>query len=264
MGWMHDTLLFFRSDPIYRSFNHGNLTFSLLYAFSERFILPFSHDEVVHLKKSMLSKMPGDAWQMFANARLIYGYQWSHPGKKLLFMGAEIGQWQEWSEARSLDWSLLEGDPRHRGLQDFMRELNKVYTSQAPLYEQDYSWDGFYWVELHDSQRSILAFARRAPSSGETILVVCNFTPVVRHDYRLGVPAQGVYAEILNSDSSAFGGSNVVNNPRESSAAPWQNQPNSITFTLPPLAIVYWKKQPELAAAIVESANAQSKDPVSD
>jgi 1,4-alpha-glucan branching enzyme len=240
MGWMHDTLQYMKNDPVYRSYHHGTLTFSLLYAFSEHFILPFSHDEVVHLKRSMLDKMPGDLWQKFANLRLLYGYMWSHPGKKLLFMGGEIGQWAEWSEAKSLDWNLLDQGPNHSGLKKLVSRLNELYKSETALFEIDYSWEGFEWVDLHDSQNSVLAYARQN-SAGESIIIVCNFTPVVREGYRLGVPQGGTYQEILNTDDVGFGGSGVVNEPRDSEPAPWQSQPHSIIFTLPPLAAVYWK-----------------------
>jgi 1,4-alpha-glucan branching enzyme len=243
MGWMHDTLQYFANDPIYRAYHHGTLTFSLLYAFSERFVLPFSHDEVVHLKKSLLDKMPGDLWQRFANLRLLYGYMWSHPGRKLLFMGSEFGQWREWSEARALDWFLLDEDKRHRQLQDTIRQLNTLLTSELPLHEDDCSWDGFQWLDLHDYERSILAYARKAPSTGESLLVVCNFTPIVRHGYRLGVPEPGVYEEVFNSDSDALGGSGIVNTPRPSMDIPWHGQPCSIEMMVPPLGAIYLKKQ---------------------
>ena len=241
MGWMHDTLQFFKNEPIYRSFHHGTLTFSLLYAFSEKFLLPFSHDEVVHLKKSMLDKMPGDVWQKFANLRLLYGYQWSHPGKKLLFMGGEFGQWREWSEARSLDWHLLGEDPRHGQLQACLRRLNELYQHEAALHEEEYSWEGFQWIDLHDYERSILSYARLSPNTGESIQVILNFTPIVRHDYRLGVPKPGTYEEIFNSDSVEFGGSNVINTPRPTLNTPWHGQPNSIELTLHPLVAVFLK-----------------------
>ncbi len=243
MGWMHDTLRYMSNDPVYRAYHQGTLTFSLLYAFSENFMLAFSHDEVVHLKRSMLDKMPGDVWQKFANLRLLYGYQWAHPGKKLLFMGGEFGQWQEWSEARSLDWHLLEQDGKHRGLQLFMQALNRLYVIEPALHEQDSSWEGFQWIDFRDAQRSILAFARIAPSTGEQILIVCNFTPVVRQAYRLGVPEPGSYTEILNSDARQYGGAGIVNNePMPSEQVSWQERPYSITFTLPPLGVVYLKK----------------------
>jgi 1,4-alpha-glucan branching enzyme len=244
MGWMHDTLQYMSNEPIHRSYHQGTLTFSLLYAFSEHFMLPLSHDEVVHLKKSMLDKMPGDVWQRFANLRLLYGYQWSHPGKKLLFMGGEFGQWQEWSEARALDWHLLDEDEKHEGLQRFVQALNYFYRQERALYELDTSWEGFSWIDILDSQRSILAYARIAPSTNEQLLVVCNFTPVVRYNYRLGVPAQGAYREILNSDATKFGGSNVLNEGLlQSVPVNWHDQDNSIQLTLPPLGIVYLKKE---------------------
>ncbi|MBX7251579.1 MAG: 1,4-alpha-glucan branching protein GlgB [Candidatus Promineofilum sp.] len=242
MGWMHDTLQYFKNEPVHRSYHHGTLTFSLLYAFSERFLLPFSHDEVVHLKRSMLDKMPGDVWQRFANLRLLYSYQWTHPGKKLLFMGGEFGQWREWNEAASLEWQLLDVDPKHGQLRDCLRRLNQLYTGEAALHEDDYSWEGFQWIDLHDYERSILGYARRAPSTGETVLVVLNFTPVPRHGYRLGVPAPGVYREIFNSDAAEFGGSGVVNEPRPSQDVPWHGQPQSIEFVLPPLGAVFLKR----------------------
>jgi 1,4-alpha-glucan branching enzyme len=240
MGWMHDTLQYMQNDPVHRAYHHGTLTFSLLYAFSERFLLPFSHDEVVHLKRSMLDKMPGDLWQKFANLRALYAYQVAHPGKKMLFMGGEFGQWHEWTEARSLDWHLLEDNEKHRGLQDFVRVLNHLYLKQPALYEDDNSWDGFNWLDLHDAQRSILAFVRRAAASHESIYVVCNFTPVVRPAYRLGVSDPGEYSELLNSDDIRFGGGGIVNDkPLASSPTPWHDQPHSLELSLPPLAVVF-------------------------
>lgn len=240
---MHDTLQYFSNEPVYRSFHQGTLTFSLLYAFSEKFMLPFSHDEVVHLKRSMLDKMPGDVWQKFANLRLLYSYQWSHPGKKLLFMGGEFGQWQEWSEARSLDWHLLDGDAKHAGLKRLVHDLNNLYRYEKPLHELDDSWEGFEWIDYRDSYRSILAYARIAPSSGEKIIAICNFTPVVRNDYRIGVPEAGVYKEIFNSDADIYGGSHVINaEPMTSEPVNWNNRSQSILLTLPPLACVYLKK----------------------
>jgi 1,4-alpha-glucan branching enzyme len=249
MGWMHDTLKYMSMDPVYRRHHHGTLTFSLMYAFSEKFMLPFSHDEVVHLKRNMLDKMPGDVWQRFANLRLLYGYQWSNPGKKLLFMGGEFGQWSEWSEARSLDWHLLNVDDKHRKLQDWVRTLNHFYASQPALYEHDFSWEGFQWLDLHDWERSLLAYARSSPASGETILVACNLTPVVRHEYWLPVPEPGSYQELLNSDATAYGGSNVINEgPMISTPIPWDEDRHVVKMTLPPLAIVFWKKLEESAA----------------
>ena len=242
MGWMHDTLQYFKNEPIHRAYHHGTLTFSLLYAFSEKFLLPLSHDEVVHLKRSMLDKMPGDVWQRFANLRLLYAYQWSHPGKKLLFMGGEFGQWREWNEASSLDWYVLDHDPKHGQLRESLRRLNELYIHEAALHEEEYSWDGFQWIDLHDYERSILGYARHAPSTNETLLVVFNFTPVPRHGYRLGVPAPGVYQEVFNSDAAQYGGSGVVNEPRPSQDVPWHGQPHSIEFILPPLGAVFLKR----------------------
>jgi 1,4-alpha-glucan branching enzyme len=210
-------------------------------------MLPFSHDEVVHLKKSMLDKMPGDVWRKFANLRTLYAYQAAHPGKKMLFMGSEFGQWREWTEAHSLDWHLLDGSASHYGLQQFVRRLNQLYQGEPALFEDDNSWAGFAWLDLHDAQRSILSFARHAPRRGDTLLVACNFTPVVRQDYRLGVPRPGTYLEVLNSDSYEYGGSGIVNlEPIDSVAAPWHGQPQSITFTLPPLAAVFLKLQTDV------------------
>ncbi|MEW5987081.1 MAG: 1,4-alpha-glucan branching protein GlgB, partial [Chloroflexota bacterium] len=255
MGWMHDTLRYMGNDPIYRAFHHGTMTFSLLYAFNEKFVLPFSHDEVVHLKRSLLSKMPGDAWSQFANLRALFAYQIGHPGKKLVFMGGEFGQWHEWTEKYSLDWHLLDQDTKHQGLQAFVRDLNHLYVTEPALYEDDNSWQGFSWLDLHDADRSILAFARLAPQNGDLMLVVCNFTPVVRPDYRLGVPRPGTYQEVLNSDASQYGGSGVVNpEPLVSTPQPWLGQPHSINLALPPLAVTFIKLAIE---AEVEEAAAE-------
>lgn len=242
MGWMHDTLQYMKNEPVYRSYHHGTMTFSLLYAFSEKFLLPFSHDEVVHLKRSMLDKMPGDVWQKFANLRLLYAYQWSHPGKKLLFMGGEFGQWREWSEARDLDWYVLEHDPKHGQVRNCVGRLNQIYCEEIALHEEEYSWEGFQWVDLHDYERSILAYLRRAPSNGETILVILNFTPVVRYGYRLGVPEPGEYKEIFNSDSAEFGGSNVLNLSCHSTDVAWHGHMQSVELTLPPLGAIFLKR----------------------
>jgi 1,4-alpha-glucan branching enzyme len=239
MGWMHDTLQYMKNEPIHRSYHHGTITFSMLYAFSEHFILPFSHDEVVHLKRSMLDKMPGDLWQKFANLRTLYAYQMAHPGKKMLFMGGEFGQWREWNEAVSLDWHLLNEHPNHQALMAFVKSLNLLYASQPALYEQDDSWAGFDWLDLHDANRSILSFIRHS-RSGQSVIACCNFTPVVRQGYRLGVPVPGEYRQLLNSDSSEFGGSGVVNDrPIMSEERAWHDKPYSIVFTLPPLGAVY-------------------------
>ena len=243
MGWMHDTLKYIQQDPVHRAYHHGTLTFSMLYAFSEKFQLAFSHDEVVHLKRSMLDKMPGDVWQKFANLRLVYGYQWGHPGKKLIFMGSEFGQWQEWNEARSLDWHLLDSDEhKHAGLKRYVTDLNKIYQHYPALHGEEFSWKGFEWLDFRDYQRSLLAFARIDPASGDLLIVACNFTPIVRHNYRLGVPRPGQYEEILNSDATIYGGGGIINpNPIQSEERSWHDQPQSIELTLPPLGVIYLK-----------------------
>jgi len=245
MGWMHDTLRYFGNEPIYRRYHQGSLTFSMLYAFSERFVLPFSHDEVVHLKRSMLDKMPGDVWQRFANLRAVYGYQYAHPGKKLLFMGGEFGQWREWSEERALDWELLEQDERHRGLQRLVKALNRLYREEAALHSADFSWEGFSWLDFRDADASVLAFARHTPDRAEIVNVVCNFTPVVRHDYRIPILQPGTYREILNTDAETYGGSGVSSGELVTGDAnPWHGEPYSMALTLPPLAVVYYKWLP--------------------
>jgi 1,4-alpha-glucan branching enzyme len=245
MGWMHDMLDYVSKDPIYRRYHHHSLTFSLVYAFSENFVLPFSHDEVVHLKGSLLGKMPGDEWRRFANLRALYGYMYAHPGKKLLFMGGEFGQFREWDFQGSLDWNLLDY-PIHRKLQHFVRDLNHLYQAEPALHEVDFGWEGFQWIDLHDVDQSALSFVRRAkaedPLVAEFVVVAANFTPVPREGYRVGVPAPGFYRELLNSDSEAYGGSNMGNRGGlPADAIPWQGQPYSILITLPPLAVVYFK-----------------------
>jgi 1,4-alpha-glucan branching enzyme len=202
-------------------------------------MLPFSHDEVVHLKKSMIDKMPGDVWQKFANLRVLYGYMFSHPGKKLMFMGSEFAQGREWTENYSLDWHLIYDGSPHLELQNWVRDLNHFYRNHPALYELDMSWEGFEWLEVHDSAQSVLAYARRG-NHGELVIAVCNFTPVVRSGYRLGVPVQGVYREVLNSDNPEYGGSGVSNDFRLlSEEGQWRGQPHSIQITLPPLASIY-------------------------
>jgi 1,4-alpha-glucan branching enzyme len=245
MGWMHDMLDFMSKDPIYRRYHHNSLTFSLVYAFSENFVLPFSHDEVVHIKGSMIGKMPGDEWRRFANLRALYGYMYAHPGKKLLFMGGEFGQYREWDFQGSLDWNLLDY-PVHRKLQHFVRDLNHLYQAEPALHEVDFSWEGFQWIDLHDVDQSAVSFVRRAkaedPSVAEFVVVAANFTPVPREGYRVGVPAPGFYRELLNSDSEAYGGSNMGNKGGlPADAIAWQGQPYSLLITLPPLAVVYFK-----------------------
>ncbi|HKJ23068.1 MAG TPA: 1,4-alpha-glucan branching protein GlgB [Gammaproteobacteria bacterium] len=236
MGWMHDTLEYMTLDPIYRHYHHDQLTFSMVYAFNENFVLPFSHDEVVHGKRSMLNKMPGDEWQRFANLRLLYTYMFTHPGKKLLFMGNEFGQYTEWNEAKALDWNLLEF-PLHRGMQALVADVNRLYCDNPALFYHDFEPQGFEWIDCHDSTQSTLSFARRYQD--QCLVVVLNFTPVVRSNYRIGVPRPGDYEEILNSDSVYYGGSNVGNSGHlKTTPEPWMNRPQSLTITLPPLAAV--------------------------
>jgi 1,4-alpha-glucan branching enzyme len=237
MGWMNDTLRYIHHDPIHRRFHHGELTFGQLYAYTENFVLPFSHDEVVHGKGSLLGKMPGDGWQQFANLRLLLAYQATTPGKKLNFMGNEFGQGREWSEARELDWELLQ-QPLQRGVQALCRDLNRLHREVAALHELDFDYDGFRWVDCHDSDQSVLSFLRYARDRSH-VVVVLNFTPVVRHGYRIGVPEAGRYIEILNTDSAYFGGSNVGNGAGlDARADPWMGLPGSVELTLPPLACV--------------------------
>ncbi|GAC1399676.1 MAG: 1,4-alpha-glucan branching protein GlgB [Ktedonobacteraceae bacterium] len=244
MGWMHDMLEYMHLDPIYRRYHHNNITFSLMYAYSENFVLPLSHDEVVHIKGSMINKMPGDLWQKFANLRSFYGYMWGHPGKKLLFMGGEFGQWHEWNFAESLDWHLLAApsDPHHAQLQDFVRELNSMYHQEPALSVLDTDEQGFSWIDPHDSDNSAISFMRRSGQEEEILLFVCNFTPVPRHGYRVGVPYAGEYYEVLNSDDARYGGSGLVNNQlMQSGPIYWQSCPHSILLTLPPLATIVLK-----------------------
>ncbi|MBX3081171.1 MAG: 1,4-alpha-glucan branching protein GlgB [Anaerolineae bacterium] len=241
MGWMHDTLDYMKLDPVYRHYHHNQITFSMMYAFSENFVLSISHDEVVHLKGSLLNKMSGDWWQKFANVRLLFGYQYTHPGKKLNFMGAEIGQWSEWSEERSLDWSLL-GWQNHEELQNWIRDLNALYKTQPALYEVDFDWKGFRWIEANDSQNSTAAYIRFAADQNNFIVAVLNFTPVVRYNHRIGVPQAGRYIELLNSDSAYYGGSNVGNGGGLGSEPVTSHGfEHSLTLTLPPLGIILLK-----------------------
>jgi len=237
MGWMNDTLRYFSDEPVYRSFHQDLLTFSMLYTFTENFVLPFSHDEVVHGKGSMLNKMPGDEWQRFANLRALYCYMFTHPGKKLLFMGTEFGQGLEWNSSGVLDWYVLEY-PLHRGLHLLVRDLNRLYLGSPALHRFEFDWQGFEWIDCHDAQQSVLCFLRWA---GDQFLVVAvNLTPVPRPGYRIGVPSPGRYQEILNSDSSLYGGGDVGNGGRDLTAEdrPWMNRPWSLELTLPPLAVV--------------------------
>ena len=241
MGWMHDTLTYFSKDPVHRHYHHDQLTFGLLYLFTENFILPFSHDEVVHGKSSMLYKMPGDEWQRFANLRLLYTYMFTYPGKKLLFMGCEFGQGDEWNHDKTLDWYVLEY-PLHKGIQNLVTDLNKLYKSSTALHQYDFDDNGFAWIDCHDSDQSVLSYIRR--SNHEAIIVILNFTPVIRQQYRIGVPESGEYEIILNSDSDYYTGSNAGSGLAVSSnPTPWMNLPHSIELQLPPLAGLILRKK---------------------
>ena len=243
MGWMHDMLDYFSEDPVYRKYHHNNITFSLLYAFTENFVLPISHDEVVHGKRSLLDKMPGDEWRKFANVRAFLAYMYAHPGKKLLFMGSEIGQYEEWNANGSVRWELLQFEP-HRRLQLFVQELNRFYREQPALYEVDFHWEGFEWVDFHDVESSVIVFLRRAKDPKDFVLFCCNFTPVAREKYEIGVPEEGFYEEVLNSDAAMFGGTNVGNGGMVSSRPIVRhNRKHSIAITLPPLAVVAFRKR---------------------
>ena len=241
MGWMHDTLTYMSRDPVHRRHHHNTLTFSMLYAYRENFVLPFSHDEVVHLKGSMIAKMPGDDWQKFANLRLLYAYMYAHPGKKLLFMGNEIAQRDEWNHDKSIDWHLLEHEP-HRGVQRLVGDLNRLYCQKAALHQTDFEDWGFAWVDCEDRDASVVSFLRRGPDAGQALLVVCHFTPVVRESYRLGVPQPGAWRELLNSDSNHYGGSNIGNaGSAVAEPIPFHGHPYSIELTVPPLAAVIFE-----------------------
>jgi len=243
MGWMHDVLNYTSQDPVFRTYHHNEITFSLVYAFAENFVLPFSHDEVVYGKGSMIRKMPGDDWQKFANLRLLYGFMFGHPGKKLLFMGDEFGQWSEWNHDASLEWNLLE-HPSHAGLKRWVRDLNTLYRGEPLLHTMDFNSAGFEWVDCKDFQRSIISFLRRAQNPSDQLLFVCNFTPVVRQNYRVGVPLEGHWKEILNSDAPLYGGSGQGNFGGLSTVPlPIHGRPFSLNMTLPPLGIVIFRPE---------------------
>ncbi|NBX29221.1 1,4-alpha-glucan branching protein GlgB [bacterium] len=241
MGWMNDTLRYMRHDPVHRKYHHDELTFSLIYAFQENFVLPFSHDEVVHGKGSLIDQMPGDLWQKFANLRLLYTYLWCHPGKKLLFMGSEFGQWREWNFDASLDWHLLQHDT-HRGLAKAVADLNMLVRREPALHQFDFDGRGFEWIDCRNWQDSVLAFVRRGENPDDFLVVCCNFTPVPREGYRLGVPCGGTYAEIFNGDSTWYGGTNLGNaGALEAEPVPHHGRDHSVSLTLPPLAAVVLK-----------------------
>ena len=242
MGWMHDTLQYMRHEPIHRKYHHDEITFSMIYAFSENFVLPFSHDEVVHGKGSLIAKMPGDLWQKFANYRLLLTYMWAHPGKKLIFMGGDFAQWDEWNCNKSLDWDLLQWDT-HTGIQTLISDLNGLLKSEPALYELDFEQPGFSWIDCNDRDASLLSFVRHGKRENQRLVVACNFTPVPREDFRLGVPQDGTYRELLNSDSSHYGGANVGNSGSVAAEKiPVNGHPYSLQLVIPPLAAVILKR----------------------
>jgi 1,4-alpha-glucan branching enzyme len=236
---MHDTLAYLAHDPVHRRYHHHDLTFGMMYAFTENFVLPLSHDEVVHGKGSLLGKMPGDRWQRFANLRSLYAWMWAHPGKQLLFMGGELAQEREWSEERSLDWHLLDDD-LHRGVQRLLRDLNGVEAREPALWTADFTPDGFHWIDANDSDQSVYSFLRFDPKGdGRPVACVANLTPVPRHGYRLGLPIAGRWAVVLNTDAHEFGGTGVGNTELWTDEVAWHGHPQSVLMTLPPLGIVY-------------------------
>lgn len=235
MGWMNDTLAYMQKDPVYRRYHQDQLSFSLIYAFSEHFVLPLSHDEVVHLKNSLLSKMPGDDWQKFANLRLLYMYMYGHPGKKLLFMGGEFGQWCEWNESREIDWHLLQWET-HQGIQNLVKDLNKTYKQETALHQIDSNWQGFEWIDISDADNSLISFVRKGKKKGDFLVCILNFTPNVHHEYKFGVPEAVEYEVILNSDSEYYGGSNAGPEKLQGHEGAWHSQPAHIITTIPPLA----------------------------
>jgi 1,4-alpha-glucan branching enzyme len=239
MGWMHDTLNYFSRDPVYRKYHQNDLTFAMLYHHHENFVLPLSHDEVVHGKGSLLGRMPGDDWQKFANLRMLLGYQWTFPGKPLLFMGGEFGQRAEWNANGGLDWHLLDQGPYHRGLLRFVEDLNKLYLAEAAMWEGDYDLAGFYWIDCTDHRNSVFSFARQNPERTSELVIILNLTPVLRTNYRIGLPRPGVWREVMNSDAGIYGGSNQGNLGKVNAEDYYcHNQSYSAEFTLPPLSIV--------------------------
>jgi 1,4-alpha-glucan branching enzyme len=243
MGWMHDTLDYMSQDPIHRRYHHGRLTFSLWYAFNENFVLPLSHDEVVYGKHSLVNKMPGDVWQQFANLRLLYAYMWGHPGKKLLFMGGDIGQRSEWQHEGQVEWHLLQ-HPEHEGVRRWVADLNRCHAAEAALHTRDFESAGFEWVIADDADNSVVAFLRKSRDGRSMVLVVCNFTPVLRDRYRVGVPREGRWTEILNSDAAHYGGSGVGNyGAVHTVPVTSQGRYHSLTLALPPLGALYLRHE---------------------
>ena len=259
MGWMNDMLSYMSTDPLFRAGNHNKVTFSFFYAFSENFVLPISHDEVVHGKCSLINKMPGDYEAKFANLRTFYGYMMAHPGKKLLFMGQEFGQFIEWNEAKALDWMLMDYE-KHQQLSQYVKALNHLYRDQPALWQVDYSWEGFQWIVPDDNTQSVIAFLRR-DAAGDMLLVVCNFNPVLREDYQMGVPAPGYYKELLSSDDAAFGGTGVHNKAVRSRKKPMHGFEQSISLTLPPMSTVYFTVPKPKAAPAKAATKTQAKKP---
>ena len=243
MGWMHDTLAYFKEDPVHRKYHHGRLTFSLIYAFNENFALPLSHDEVVHGKGSLIGKMPGDAWQQFANLRALYGYMWGHPGKKLLFMGGEFGQRREWTHDGELEWWVCER-PEHEGVRRWIADLNRVYRDQPALWQVDFSHEGFEWIDANDAEESMIAFLRKPKGGGALVAVACNLTPLPRENFVLGVPRAGAWRELLNSDAKVYGGAGWGNlGAVEAAPLPAHGRPYSLTLTLPPLSTLFLRSE---------------------
>ncbi len=258
MGWMNDMLDYMSLDPIYRKWNHDKLTFSFMYAFSENFVLPLSHDEVVHGKCSLINKMPGDYWQKFAGLRAFFAYWMAHPGKKLLFMGGEFGQFIEWKYDDSLDWHLPQKYPMHEKMQHYSQTLNQFYNDNKPLWQVDFDWNGFQWIDCNDNENSVISFIRKAEDPNDSLIVICNFTPEVRHGYRVGVPAKGSYVEVLNTDAEEFGGSGVRNEGELfTEDVRWHDRNQSIVLTLPPLAVVYLRQKDQADARVHRFANRQ-------
>ncbi len=241
MGWMHDTLEYFAKDPIHRKYHQNDITFSLAYAFTENFMLPLSHDEVVYGKNSILGRMPGDEWQRFANLRLLYGCMFTHPGTKLLFMGSEFGQYNEWDFQKSLDWNLLEFEP-HKNLQNYYKELNKLYKTTPALYEKGFSGEGFEWISFDDHENCVLSYIRKGYNSKNDVIVVCNLTPTIRENYKIGIPIKAKIKEIFNSDAKEFGGSGVTNKKQITAKKdPWNGRDFSVEITLPPLGMIVFQ-----------------------
>jgi 1,4-alpha-glucan branching enzyme len=243
MGWMHDTLEYFSKDSFYKKYHHHQLTFSIWYAFFENFVLPLSHDEVTYGKGALIGKMPGDEWQKNANLRLLFGYMYGHPGKKLLFMGGEFAQWREWYHEESLEWHVLHY-PSHQEVQRWVKDLNHLYQTEPALYELDFRKEGFEWVDFCDWEGSIISFLRKGKSTDDILLVICNFTPVPRHNYRIGVPRGGFWREVLNSDAKIYGGSGHGNfGGVEATPVPSHGKYHSLSLTLPPLGVLFLKSE---------------------